>query len=142
MSESTWISWQDVAEKYRAGALAKIPESWRLPAKIISTISSSSDRSVLHIPRSCGLLTEEELTLTESYDVVSMVEMLATGKVSSVALTRAFCKRAAIAQQLTYCLTETFFDVALDRARFCDEYLTHNGKTLGAFHGLPISIKV
>jgi len=35
-----------------------------------------------------------------------------------------------------------FFDKALERAKFLDEYLEKNGKTLGPFHGLPISLKV
>lgn len=41
----------------------------------------------------------------------------------------------------THCLTETLFDIALERARYCDEYLAKEKKTLGPFHGLPISVK-
>lgn len=41
----------------------------------------------------------------------------------------------------THCLTETFFEIALERARYCDEYLAKEKKTLGPFHGLPISVK-
>lgn len=33
------------------------------------------------------------------------------------------------------------FEDALVRAKYCDEYLATNKKTLGPFHGLPISIK-
>jgi amidase len=39
-------------------------------------------------------------------------------------------------------LTEVFFDEALKRAKYCDDYLAKEGKTLGPFHGLPISLKV
>ena len=53
----------------------------------------------------------------------------------------AFCKRAAIAQQLTNCLTEIFFDRALASARRLDDYLEKHGKTIGPLHGLPISLK-
>lgn len=56
-------------------------------------------------------------------------------------MTTAFCKRAAISQQLTKCLTEIFFDRALAKAQELDEYLERTGKTLGSLHGLPVSIK-
>lgn len=42
----------------------------------------------------------------------------------------------------TNCLTETLFDEALERAKYCDEYLAKEGKPLGPLHGLPISLKV
>jgi amidase len=41
----------------------------------------------------------------------------------------------------TNCHTETFFDQALERATYCDEYLQREKETLGLFHGLPISLK-
>ncbi|KAH7379676.1 amidase signature domain-containing protein [Cadophora sp. MPI-SDFR-AT-0126] len=78
---------------------------------------------------------------TENYTAVKLLEHLASGKFTSVAVTTAFCKRAAIAQQLVSCLTEVFFEEALARAKYCDEYLAKEGKTLGPFHGLPISLK-
>lgn len=34
------------------------------------------------------------------------------------------------------------FDEALSRAVYCDEYLAREKKTLGPFHGLPISLQV
>ncbi len=40
------------------------------------------------------------------------------------------------------CLTEVFFEDAIARAKYLDEYLAREGKPLGPFHGLPISIKV
>jgi amidase len=39
------------------------------------------------------------------------------------------------------CLTEIFFDQALDRAKEVDAYFTKNKKPMGPFHGLPISLK-
>jgi amidase len=38
-------------------------------------------------------------------------------------------------------LTEHFFDRALERAKYLDNYLKQNGKPIGPLHGLPISIK-
>lgn len=53
----------------------------------------------------------------------------------------AFCKRAAIAQQVTNCCTEIMFDEALERAKECDSYLATNDIPMGPVHGLPISLK-
>ena len=50
-------------------------------------------------------------------------------------------QRAAIANQLTSCLTEILFASALDRAAFLDAHLAQTGRTLGPLHGLPISVK-
>lgn len=55
--------------------------------------------NVLPVPRSCGLLTESELDLTETYDATDLLYMLAKGKISASALLMAFRKRATIAQQ-------------------------------------------
>jgi Asp-tRNA(Asn)/Glu-tRNA(Gln) amidotransferase A subunit family amidase len=41
----------------------------------------------------------------------------------------------------TSCLTEHFFDKALERARFLDEYLRKEKRVIGPLHGLPVSIK-
>jgi amidase len=64
------------------------------------------------------------------------------GNATSVEVTTALCKRAAIAQQCVNCLTEIFFEEAMARAKECDEYLKKNGRPMGPLHGLPISLKV
>jgi Asp-tRNA(Asn)/Glu-tRNA(Gln) amidotransferase A subunit family amidase len=96
---------------------------------------------VLDIPRRSGLLTKDELHLTEDYDATALLEKLTTGKLKSENVTRAFSKRAAIAQQVTNCLTEIFFDAGLERARYLDKYFTDHGRPFGPLHGLPISLK-
>jgi amidase len=93
-------AWETIAAEYQKEAAAKIPREWLLPTKITGSISSSSTENVLGIPRTCGLLSVEEIDLTENYDAVTLSEYLASGKVSSLSVTTAFCKRAAIAQQL------------------------------------------
>ncbi|KAK4565327.1 hypothetical protein LTR86_003944 [Recurvomyces mirabilis] len=141
MSSSVEATWQARSKQYREQAAAKIPEAWRLDAKWTANIGPESSQNVLDIPRQCGLMTDQELHLTEAYDAVALLEKLASGNLSSIDLTTAFCKRAAIAQQLTFCLTETFFDQGIERAKYCDAYLAEHKKTIGPLHGLPISIK-
>lgn len=50
-------------------------------------------------------------------------------------------QRAAIAHQVTRCLTEPLFDRALERARELDNYLQRTGTPIGPLHGLPVSVK-
>lgn len=133
------LSWQDIAAGKRRAAYNLIPEAWRLPAPMIP--KPEEPVSVMEIPRKCGILSEAELDITESYDAVALVAKLASKQFSAKDVITAFSKRAAIAQQLVNCLTETFFDEALERAQYLDDYLAQEGKTLGPFHGLPISIK-
>ncbi|KAF2183818.1 amidase [Zopfia rhizophila CBS 207.26] len=133
--------WQTLAASKREAVAKKIPLQWRLPSSILEHVSPTADISVLDVPRQCGLLSENELALTENYDATALVELMSSGKVKSYDVTLAFCKRAAIAQQLVNCCTEIMFDEALIRAKQCDDYLAKEGKPMGALHGLPISLK-
>lgn len=56
--------------------------------------------NILDFPRRSGLLTNDEIDITENYDAVSLLEAMASGELTSLAVTTAFCKRAAIAHQL------------------------------------------
>ncbi|ORY10554.1 amidase signature domain-containing protein [Clohesyomyces aquaticus] len=133
--------WETLAASKRSAVSKKIPLEWRLPSSLTSQISSTSTLNVLDVPRECGILTSNELDLTEKYDATDLVDLMSSGKVKSYDVTLAFCKRAAIAQQLVNCCTEIMFDEALVRARQCDDYLANEGKPMGPFHGLPISLK-
>lgn len=130
-------SWKETVRQRRIKRQEQIPEAWRLsPAQI----SSSKDvRVVIH---SSGILSPKELEWTDMTDVRPLLQKLATRQVTSLEVTTAFCKRAAIAQQVTNCLTEIFFDQALKRAQELDsQLLTNGGKPVGPLHGLPVSIK-
>ncbi len=140
-SSTELLPWQKRTQRYREAAAAKIPEAWRLRPEFTADLGPTSSKSVLDVPEKCGILTDRELDITTKYDAVALLEKLAKSELSSLDVTTAFCKRAAIAQQLTCCLTETFFDQGIERAKYCDEYLASHKKTLGPLHGLPISIK-
>lgn len=128
--------WRDIAARKKAEQLARIPEAWRLPDS-----TNFEQGNVLKVPRESGILTDVELQITEEYDATELVDELAKGNLSSEAVTTAFCKRAAIAQQLTNCLTEILFDDAIARAKELDAHFDRTGQSFGPLHGLPISLK-
>ena len=97
--------WQAIAAEKRKAAFALIPQPWRLPKTTLDLYSSSTPANVLHIPRECGILSEQELVITEEYDAVALAEKLATGSLAATAVITAFSKRAAIAQQLVQEIT-------------------------------------
>lgn len=127
--------WKPTVQQKRSLQLAAIPPSWRL------SIPIPTSQTTLETIHSCNILTPQELEWTETTDVAKLLSLLASRGASSVQVTTAFCKRAAIAQQLTKCLTEIFFDRALVKAQELDEYLERTGETIGPLHGLPVSIK-
>jgi len=120
-------SWSDIAAQKRKSAIAKIPRDWILPK---DKFPLESERNVLSIPRTCAILTEREIMITET-SMADTLQHLRSGKWTSKEVTIAICKRAAIAHQLTNCLTEIFFDEGLERAKELDEYLKENGKPIG-----------
>ena len=141
---STTSTWQEIAARKRAARDALIPAVWKLPSKFLPRdppLFEYGPQNVLNVPRECGLLNSTELQITEGYTIKTLLQALSSRKVSSVDVTTAFCKRAAIAQQLTNCITEPLFDSAIARAKQLDEYLIKHGKPWGPLHGLPVSIK-
>ncbi|EAW20169.1 putative acetamidase [Aspergillus fischeri NRRL 181] len=137
MTLSSIPHWKSAVQQKRTAQLNAIPPSWRLP----STILTFPLPNTLETIRTCGLLSAEELEWTETNDATNLLALLASREVSSVQLTTAFCKRAAIAQQMTKCLTEIFFDRALARAKELDDQYEKTGILTGPLHGLPVSIK-
>ncbi|EEA24545.1 fatty-acid amide hydrolase, putative [Talaromyces marneffei ATCC 18224] len=115
----------------------KIPKSWRILAEKFQDVSN-----VMDVPLSCGLLDEKEAKITSNYDATALLEKLKARVWSVEQVTVAFCKRAAIAHQLTNCLTEIFFDDAIERAKKLDlEYGQMSRDALPPLFGLPISLK-
>jgi amidase len=115
-------AWKPKAIKKREAQLASIPKRWRLPEPL-------------------GVLTEDELEITETTDATILLRKMASGALSAVQVASAFAKRAAIAQQLIRCCTEMFFDEALATAEYLDDYFEKHKRVIGPLHGLPVSLK-
>ena len=134
------VSWKDKAAAKLAAVRGKIPQEWLLSPEYLNGDESSA-HGVLDIPRQCGILTAAELDITERYSAVTLARAVQNGQIKAADVATAFCKRAAIAKQLTNCLTETMFDDALKRGRFLDDYLAEHKKPVGPLHGVPVSVK-
>jgi amidase len=85
------MTWEETAKAEKARLEASIPAEWRVK------VPEDNDSSMT-LARDSGLLSEEELQITES-SAADLVKNLAAGKLTSVAVTTAFCKRAALAHQ-------------------------------------------
>jgi amidase len=73
----------------------KIPQDWLVPSHTIEPMTN-----LLEVPVTCGVLSEVECEITSDYDATTTLEKLKSGTWSAEQVTVAFCKRAAIAQQL------------------------------------------
>ncbi|KAL3456855.1 amidase signature domain-containing protein [Aspergillus heterothallicus] len=131
--------WELKAQRKREELANKIPSEWRLSSNLIDKAKSTDN--ILHLPRESGILSEDEVDITENHDATALLQRLTSGELSASRVATAFCKRAAIAQQLTCCLTEIFFDQAIERAKELDRHLAQTGKPVGPLHGIPVSLK-
>lgn len=89
-------AWKSIAQRKQAERDAKLPPNWRIP---VDKLPPTSVRDVIPFPRESGLFTARELEITRSL-ATDITTRIATGQWSSVEVTEAFCKRAAVAQQL------------------------------------------
>ena len=87
------MAWQDVAREAQASVMNSIPQKWKLAA----TDTQITDLTA--IPSTCGILSAEQLKITEM-TATSLIEHMHSGILKSVQVTEAFCARAAVAHQL------------------------------------------
>lgn len=86
------MTWQETARGHVERVNAAIPKEWRIE-------KPTDGVSVMAIPKTSDILTPDEVEITES-TAAALVEKMAARELSSVAVTIAFCKRAALAHQL------------------------------------------
>jgi amidase len=87
---------QELAIQAQAEVHDAIPPAWKLSS---AWLEISEHENVTLIPPQCGLLTPTQIEITEQ-TATELLAKLATGELSSVEVTEAFCIRAALAHQL------------------------------------------
>ncbi|SCV36201.1 related to general amidase [Fusarium fujikuroi] len=125
--------WQQKAAEARAhrdASLAKVEP----PLKGVPAVEQLPKNSLELVPH---VLTPREIEITESYTVTELLQVLRERKISVEEVTRAFLRRAALAQATTNCVTELLWDQAIARAKHLDSLPSPQG----ALFGLPISTK-
>ena len=98
------MTWEKTAAEKKARIAATIPQEWRIK-------SLPTEDSVMGFPKISGIMSPKEIAITES-SATELVAKMAAGKLTSVAVTTAFCKRAALAHQLV-CCTDSYLYIAL-----------------------------
>lgn len=125
-------SWEERAGAFKADFAAKIPAKW--------VIEPPSSTKVVDITATSGLLDARELNIIQ-HDASSLAKAIARKAYTAVEVTMAFAKAGAVVHQVTNCVMDFDLNTALERANWLDAELERTGKTVGPFHGVPISIK-
>lgn len=86
------MGWKEIAADKKERIEKTIPGEWRIKPEDVGD-------SVMDYPTKSGIMSKEELAITDS-TAVDLVAKMAKGELKSVDVTRAFCKRAALAHQL------------------------------------------
>lgn len=129
--------WKSRARKHREYQQSLIVPEWRIDP---SQVDLSDPQNTIHVVETHLSPEEREITALDQ-TLSSLQSAVRSRRYSAVQVTRAFCHRAALLQQLTKCLTEVFFESALQTAREQDEYFSRTGEFIGPLHGIPLSIK-
>ena len=133
---STVQNYKEISAIARKRRAANISAYFKLPTIEESKLPNNLTEYALK----SGYYTTDELEIIQS-EAEDILEKVANRIWTALEVTEAFCKASAYAQELTNCLTEVLYAEALERAKYLDDYLEKNGKTIGPLHGLPISLK-
>ena len=90
--------WQDVAAAKRKETVEKIPEDWRLPEAVL--IDGRKEKKIAGDFIE-GLLDPRTREIT-GFDGGAILELISNGSLTTIEVTKAFCKRAAYAHQLVW----------------------------------------
>lgn len=111
-------NWRDIAARKQQQRADRIPKAWLLSRSYHAGIGGDN---VLQMPRECGILSKNQIHLTEDFDATALVSELASGKLKSIDVVTAFCKRAAIV-----CTDEQ--DPTLESETYADHFTAPYGR--------------
>jgi amidase len=131
MSDRQTSDWEAKAKAKRKETLRKIPKPWLLPEQTIAKAKES--RSI--VGDFIESILDAETRKITGRTSENNLNRMAEGTLTAVDHVKAFCKRAAIANQINQNLLEIRFDLALKRAEELDQYFRKHGKLYGPLHG-------
>ncbi|CEF85401.1 hypothetical protein FGSG_07612 [Fusarium graminearum PH-1] len=134
-------SWKALAALHREKQVEAVPKEWLIPEEQLETLKEGDRLIESKAVQRSGLLSTKEIDITERFTASELLGKIHSQELTSEEVVVAFSKRASLAQQLTACLTEIFFEEGIERARQLDKQLKETGKLAGPLHGLPISLK-
>ncbi|EXF81460.1 amidase [Colletotrichum fioriniae PJ7] len=129
--------WRELAQVCIDIQQRSIPKQYELPS---GQVPPKDCRNVLNVPAESGILTTEEIQMTEQ-DASSLLEKYKSGQWTVKQVVTAFLKKTTIIQQLTNFATEILADDAMKKAGELDAHLQKTGQLAGPLHGIPISVK-
>ena len=129
-------AYQAISRSAIARRDASVPGEYLLPESRLANLP----KDLTTIPRKSDHFTAEERKIITS-PVGDILSRIHSRRWTSEVVTRAFLKSAAVAQQLTNCLTALLADTAIERAKELDRHLQETGRVAGPLHGLPVSLK-
>lgn len=92
------MTWKTIAEKKREALRESIPAEWMIPAAIFP---GEDQLDVTTFPKESGFFTSRELEIT-STAAQTILSQVSSGLWKAEEVARAFCKAAAVAQQLVF----------------------------------------
>lgn len=132
------MTWQTEIAKKRIRIQSCIPKKWKEIIDNVSVTDAHSFDSALS-----QLLSKREIEITTK-SASFLVKEIAARKLTSEAVTTAFCKRTALVAKLTNAVTEPLYFDAIDRAKQLDarhDTVLEKYGQLPPLYGLPITVK-
>jgi amidase len=105
--------WEEIAGRKRAALAEQITPEFRIPTLLVPP---SDQLDVTTFPKESGWFSAKELQITDS-TATRILQKVASKAWSSEDVTRAFCKRAAAAQQLVDEFSTSWWNLDADSHR-------------------------
>lgn len=126
--------WKTKADAFKQRILHNIPPEWVIIG------ANHLGTNVANLTDLCPMFSEREREIT-ALDATALRDAIAARRYTSVEVTRAYGKAAALIHQVTNCLSDYFLEEALERAAWLDAELERTGMPVGPLHGVPVSVK-
>lgn len=133
--ETNRNDWRDIQTKKKAEQAARLN---RHPAFRLHESIPATQKDVSGIALTSVTSRQREIL---QHDATSLAAAIQDRHYTAVEVVEAYSHAAAIAHELTNCLTEVFFEEGLTQAAVLDRHLLETGKVIGPLHGVPVSIK-